>query len=367
MSTDIIKNDEVSMTLRSMLPEVQKMAPSWFNAEKVLAIVLHARSTTPAILECTKESIIGILQRSAMTGLDQIGPGGFWMVPMNNRKTGKKEAIWVPDYRGLIFLGKKNGVVTHGYADVVMEKDEFCLEKGDTPRCIHKPALSKRGSMIGAYAVIVLPDGMKHIEWMDKDELDKVKNSSKASMSGPWVDWYEEQCKKTVIKRAMKPFAGGNPQLANAIQYDNDALGLNLDKSPISAPKEKEIKPESVSEARPTSTSASSDEQLADGEVIVKNLKASIKDGTSKSSGKPYRAWSMQADDEQRYSTFSESVGKLIIETEGKDVVITSKPGQYGPTLLSIRLAKQSDSDSEKTSNDDSSPGADDGSEELPL
>jgi recombination protein RecT len=90
MSTDIIKNDEVSMTLRRMLPEVQKMAPSWFNAEKVLAIVLHARSTTPAILECTKESIIGILQRSAMTGLDQIGPGGFWLVPMNNRKPGKK-------------------------------------------------------------------------------------------------------------------------------------------------------------------------------------------------------------------------------------------------------------------------------------
>jgi hypothetical protein len=202
---------------------------------------------------------------------------------------------------------------------------------------------------------------------MDKEEIEKTKNSSKAATCGPWVDWYEEQAKKTVIKRAMKPFAGGNPYLTNAIDVDNEALGLNLDKSPIAAPKEKVVKPESVSDARPISASASSNEQLADGEIIVKNLKASIKDGTSKSSGKPYRAWSMQADDEQRYSTFSESVGKLIVETEGKDVVITSKAGQYGPTLLSIRLAKQNDSDSGKTSNDDGSSGADDGSEELPL
>jgi recombinational DNA repair protein RecT len=299
-----------------------------------------------------------------MMGIDQIGPGGIWIVPFMNRRTGKKEALCVPDYRALIFLGKKNGVITHGYADVVKEKDEFSIEKGDTPRCIHKPALSNRGALIGAYAVISLPDGSKHIEWMDKEEIEKTKNSSKAATCGPWVDWYEEQAKKTVIKRAMKPFAGGNPYLTNAMNVDNEVLGLNLDKSPIAAPKEKEVKPESVSEARPTSTSA---EQLANGEVIVKNLKASTRNGTSKSSGKPYRVWSMEADDERQYSTCSESVGKLIMETEGKDVVITSKAGQYGQTLLSIRLAKQNDSDGKKTSNDGDSSGADDGSEELPL
>jgi recombination protein RecT len=378
MSTDIVKNDEVSMTLKGMLPEIQKMAPSWFNADKLLAIVLHARSTTPAILECTKESIVGILHRSAMTGLDQYGPGGFWIVPMNNKRTGKKEALFVPDYRGLIFLGKKNSVITHGYADVVMEKDEFSLEKGDTPRCIHKPALSKRGNIIGAYAVILLPDGTKHIEWMDRDDLDKVRNSSKAGQCGPWVDWYEEQCKKTVLKRAMKPFSGGNPHLASAMQYDNEALGLNLDRTPIQQPKEREVKPESVSEARPASKqdapvtvnsipTAEETGGLEDGEFIVKNVKFDVFNGTAKATGKPFKKFIIHADDGEKYETFHANLGALMEQTQGKDVAIRSEKGKFGNTLNTIRLMVQDAPQSDKPSNDDDSVPSDDGQEQLPM
>jgi hypothetical protein len=188
-----------------------------------------------------------------------------------------------------------------------------------------------------------MPDGNKHIEWMDREELDKTRNSSKAANSGPWVDWFEEQCKKTVIKRAMKPFSGGSLALSNAIQFDNDALGLDLkeDRTPIAMPKE--VKPDSVSEARPVREEAqepqkeATDEDLMDGEIVLKLSKYQKMDRVSKKTNKPFTVHSCIGDDGKKYDTFSDTIGAEMARLVNADVAVTVKESQYGMSILSIR------------------------------
>jgi recombination protein RecT len=341
----VATRDDVADLLGGMLPELQKIAPKWFSAERVLALVLAARNTTPAIKECSKESIIGFMQKCATTGLEPVGAGGCWPVPFNNRKTGQKELTFIPDYRGLIYLGKKNDVITHAYADVVKDGDEFSIEKGDAPRCIHKPALRKRGNVIGAYAVLVLPDGTKHVEWMDVDELEKVRSSSKANQAGPWVDWLEEQYKKTVLKRAMKPFAGGNPHMQTAINLDNDALGLSVDKAPIAEPKaatDVEIGPpkaQTQEDSKPSEQTQQQEQQPAPsatpaGVLVLKNY--STKNGSGKKG--PWTKHSCKGSDGKWYATFNNDIGKQMQELQGVPVCVTiKKEDQYGCDVAEIK------------------------------
>ena len=65
------------------------------------------------------------------------------------------------------------------------------------------------------------------------DELQKVQSVSKAK-SGPWVDWFEEMCKKTVLKRGAKwgPTGSGLELMARAYDYDDDQVvdGVTVEK-----------------------------------------------------------------------------------------------------------------------------------------
>lgn len=366
-NTKVATKDDLRDMLNGMLPELQKMAPKWFNAERVMSLVLAAR-TNASIAECSRESFVGFMQKCAMTGLEPVGAGGCWPVPFKNRHTGKKELTFIPDYRGLIFLGKKNDVITHAYADIVRAGDEFSIEKGDQPRCVHKPKLRDRGDTIGAYAIITLPDGSKHIEWMDIDELEKVRKSSKASDCGPWVDWRDEQYKKTVLKRALKPFAGGNPHMQTAINLDNDALGLkDTLREPIAEPKA--VTPDSVSEPRPApeepqtapqntpppppppkdkgtppttnprpdNPPQSGGSDLKDNEVLVTLGEVKTKNGTGKT-GKTWIRTFAKGDDGNWYSTFDVRLGDAMSSIQGSPAIIEFIQKDSGRDVTNIRL-----------------------------
>jgi len=335
----VATRDDVADVLNGMLPELKRLAPQWFSAERVLALVLAARQTTPAIKECSAASIVGFMQKCATTGLEPVGAGGCWPVPFRNKNTGQKELTFIPDYRGLIFLGKKNMVLNHAYADVVKENDHFEIEKGDQPRCIHKPALRNRGETIGAYAVVVLPDGTKQIEWMDMDELQKVRNSSKAKDVGPWVDWTEEQYKKTVLKRALKPFAGGNPQMQTAINLDNEALGLETTRAPIAEPKAAENV--EVGDARPsTQTSEAAPSGHTEDAPIGAIVLGSYSEKIGQNKRGPWTKFSCKGNDGKWYATFDAKTGAKMKDMQGKPVhVKVEKADQYGITISDIKLA----------------------------
>jgi len=133
-------------------------------------------------------------------------------VPFNNKykdadgvERWRKEAQLMVDYKGMIAVARRCKIITHCDADVICENDEFeHVRRNDKTEFLHVPQLSGRGDCIGAYARMYYPDGTWHLEVMSIDDLQKVRNVSKAKNDGPWMVWFDEMCKKSVLRRALK-------------------------------------------------------------------------------------------------------------------------------------------------------------------
>lgn len=226
--------------LEKIMPKLAEVATKHCTPEKIVRLLLSACSRTPKLLECSRESVMLFCMKCSETGLAPIGAGGAWPVPYRNNKTNATEMQFIPDYRGLVNCAKRAGCITDAYAEVVKEADEFDYSLGLNPELVHKPAKLERGQLINAYCVYTLPDGSKRFVVMDKDEVEVIRSRSKASGVGPWVSDESEMWKKTIIRRAMKPFAGMSAELDAAIDADNAATGV-VNREPISMPKAKTI------------------------------------------------------------------------------------------------------------------------------
>ena len=231
------------VTLKALLeqaaPKLREVAPKHLKVERVIRLMLSACSRNPKLLECSTESVLQFCMTCSQTGLEPIGAGGAWPVPYANNKTGKTEMQFIPDYRGLVNCAKHAGCIKDSYAEVVCDGDFFEMEMGLDMKLVHKPSRSDRGEVQGAYCVYILPDDTKRFVYMDRAEIEGIRKRSRASGSGPWVTDEREMMKKTVTRRAMKPFAGASKELDAAIEADNAATGLTLaaDRPPVAMPK----------------------------------------------------------------------------------------------------------------------------------
>jgi recombination protein RecT len=112
----------------------------------------------------------------------------------------------MPMIAGILKKIRQSGQVAYVSAQVVHEKDHFIWKLGFEEDVEHAPpALDQpRGKPIGAYATAVLKDGSRLLEVMSFEEIEKVRGVSRAKGSGPWVTWWGEMARKTVMRRLSK-------------------------------------------------------------------------------------------------------------------------------------------------------------------
>jgi len=159
------------------------------------------------------------------------------LIPRYNTTLKIYECHCDPMYQGLIAIATDGGAVTNVWAEVVRDRDRedgnFKYFAGTEPRVIHTPdpfmSEEMRGEVIGAYCVAEIT-GSKHpkVEFMSIEEIESVRDKSelyKKKKKGPWVDWFEEMAKKTVIKRAQKTWPKGTGRLEKAVQLAHIADG----------------------------------------------------------------------------------------------------------------------------------------------
>lgn len=134
-------------------------------------------------------------------------------------------------YIGLTKLATDTGSIEWVQAEIVKEKDTFeYLGVGKAP--LHKMnPFSDRGPVIGVYCVARLSTGEHLSTIMSRAECDAIKDkSSQAAKSGPWVTFYEEMLKKTVIKRASKLWPKSE-RLSSAVDVLNEHEGIDFGSS----------------------------------------------------------------------------------------------------------------------------------------
>lgn len=133
-------------------------------------------------------------------------------------------------YRGLVKLATDAGAIAWAKAELVYERDQFTYRGPSTQPHHEADVFGERGELKGGYVVAKLVSGDLLIETMPVAEIHKIRDTSKAFKAGggPWKDWHEEMCKKTLIKRAYKswPQTAGRLRLDKAVETLNEHEGM---------------------------------------------------------------------------------------------------------------------------------------------
>lgn len=179
------------------------------------------------IQDCTPESFIYSVLEAAELGLP-IDGRLCYVVPYNTkvkkdgRESWEKRAKAQPSYLGLVAVAKRSKQITDCYGNIICEHDDFKHGRsGPTSVLEHTYTVGKRGDVVGAWAIVTLPDGTWRYEIMDFAEIEAIRARSKSKDDGPWVTDPDQMRIKTVIRRILKLYCD-DPAITRAMDMDDD-------------------------------------------------------------------------------------------------------------------------------------------------
>lgn len=189
----------IRQNLTAMAPEFKAALPSHVSVEKFSRVAMTAIQNTPALVNADRRSLFGAFVRLAQDGL--LPDGREAAIVMFGNK-----AQAMPMIAGILKKIRQSGEVAKVSAQVVYANDEFVISYGFDEDVKHiPPKLNEpRGNPIGAYATAVLKDGSQLLEVMSLEDIQAVRKVSRASGNGPWVSWWGEMARKTVMRRLSK-------------------------------------------------------------------------------------------------------------------------------------------------------------------
>lgn len=128
---------------------------------------------------------------------------------------------------GIIELAMQSGKVEFVTADIVRSADEFAISKtgsGDDYKFI--PARKNRGEVDGYYAAMKMKDGVTHVMYMEKSEVEehakKYSSLFRAKPEkSPWSKSFDGMALKTVLKRLFRNIVI-SPELTAAVSVDDE-------------------------------------------------------------------------------------------------------------------------------------------------
>ncbi|MEN4908942.1 recombinase RecT [Rahnella bonaserana] len=142
-------------------------------------------------------------------------------------------------YMGLMHIAQASGCIQWGQAKVVYENDSYESNGIDTAPTHKYNAFGERGQAVGVYCTVKTAGGDYLTDEMSVSDIEAIRKLSKAGTSkqGPWVNFWEEMAKKTVVKRASKYWPKAE-RLDHAIQVVNDEEGIFIEPVMAHTPEE---------------------------------------------------------------------------------------------------------------------------------
>ena len=218
--------------LREMLErrkaDIASALPKHISPERMLRVALTCIRTTPKLVKAAEDSPASLIAAIVMASQLGLEPGGWmgqcYILPFDNRRTGKTEAQFIVGYKGIIDLARRSGRIVSIEAREVCQGDEFEYEYGLADRLVHKPKIDgDRGPAYAYYGVAKFTDGGHYFLVMSKSDIEAHRRRSRAKDNGPWVTDYDAMARKTVI-RAMAPYLPVSVELARAFDADEQAM-----------------------------------------------------------------------------------------------------------------------------------------------
>lgn len=203
--------------------------PKHVSADRMLKIALGALRTTPKLMNCSVESLMGAVVHCSQLGLEPNTPlGHAYLIPFENRRKNTTEVQIVLGYKGLIDLARRSGQIVSIAAHEVCANDKFDYSYGLEETLVHKPAMNARGPVVAFYAVAKLTGGGHAFEVMSAEQINEIRDSSQGWQQAkrygktdgtPWGAHYAEMGRKTVLRRLVK-YLPVSIELAQAATLD---------------------------------------------------------------------------------------------------------------------------------------------------
>lgn len=163
---------------------------------------IETKDKQKAIDFCTTNSICNCLLQMAIKG--EYPMQHCYFIPC-----GKSLEYW-ERYTGRLMRAKRDAGVANVNPQVIYDGDSFVYtvdENGEYQLVKHETELGNIdiAKIKGAYAVVIMKDGSRHLEIMTIDQIRKAWGQGAAKgNSGAHVNFTDQMAKKTVIGRACK-------------------------------------------------------------------------------------------------------------------------------------------------------------------
>ena len=238
MSTEIVKADPrigaIKLQLEKGKALIAQVAPKHLTADRMVRLAMLAVSKQPKLAECSGMSILKSMMVASELGLEPGGALGHgYLVPYktNQAKRGEKP-IWVTEcqfiagYRGLAKLARNSGDVEIIEAHPVYPGDKFIVRRGTVTELIHEPDYqSGEDRTSGAtcyYAMARYKSGAVQFEVMTRAQIETIMRSTQSKGDyGPWLDHFDEQARKTCIRRLAKSLPLESEKFARALELSD--------------------------------------------------------------------------------------------------------------------------------------------------
>jgi recombination protein RecT len=256
-TTTLAKTDQAEQPLATLetqldarLEQFRTALPSHISVEKFQQTVLAAVRNSPELLAADRRSFINSVLKAAQDGLMPDGHEAALVIYNTRHKDPQRG--WVTlrlvQYLPMVFgIQKKiraSGEIKKIETGIVYQQEldagRFVYEQGSNPTLRHKPLLDRDfkptdDDIALAYSKATFDDDdeTESYEVMRRWEIDKVREASTAGATldrngqpreakGPWVDWFSEMARKTVLRRHAKSL----PQSSDIILRDVEGQEL---------------------------------------------------------------------------------------------------------------------------------------------
>lgn len=202
--------------LAKVVPEIDRLLPPHLagQGERLAKRAFFYLEKCADIRDFTPESFVHAVLTGAEIGLPIDGRLGYAV-----SYSGK--LAFQPDYKGIVAVARRSGLVTDCHANVVRSCDKFSMYEDESGQHFrYEPKLDGDGPVTGAIAVLKLADGTHRCVWMSAADLTKVQSVAKTQKV--WNAWPDEMRKKTVLKRALKLYQDTDSTLSRALEIDDE-------------------------------------------------------------------------------------------------------------------------------------------------
>lgn len=229
-----VRTQEIGAYLNMRLDSIEQALPSNMKGEgqRLIRRAMIQFASKAELHECTVPSFLMCVVQAAELGFAIDGrlchavAYSCNVAPKGQPPRWEKRAQCQPDYKGLVSVAKRSNQIADCDGDIVCVNDHFKYGMVNGQNVFEfTPNPDDRGAIRGAFARVVLPNGLWSVEYMNLKQLNHIREKSKSKDKGPWVTDTEQMYVKTVIRRCLKMYCD-DPSFIHATELDDIADSL---------------------------------------------------------------------------------------------------------------------------------------------